>query len=512
MFKRLSLLLLAMLVIPALSDKFAPEDEELKCTHDDIEHPEPEFADIEEDYNPEGNDHEGRTLASYSNLRTYGYYGLLNSAPSSYKSYMQRELIPPILDFYRAALKVKYPSTSAIRTSSSRICGITTPSVLKSGVANTDYVLMVDHAYDSSKAWVAECVVCLQATGTNRPIVAKAKVNRWKLKATNDVLLHEKNMLCIMHEITHSLGLTNTLFKYFLSSTTGKRLTGHITTGSLNGATQTVLAIEPVRSKLRNHYGCSSLRGLYIENGGGAGTAGSHPERRHFGFDFMTSGLVYQMQVTDMTLSFLESTGWYVPNYSYGEKFAWGKNQGCQFLTGSCAASSFDYNNFCSGSTRGCAHPGRGGGVCTTDRLTGSCRFVHPNVNYDCDNSNADNYARLPSAETYGRGKNSKCFVGTLSSTSSSAASTSFCFKYTCSGSQLTVHVGSKSAVCTREGKISVPGYKGTINCPNPASWCATVGTKNCLRGCMGRGTCNNGKCQCRSGYKGIDCGLSSSF
>jgi len=153
---------------------------------------------------------------------------------------------------------------------------------------------------------------------------------------------------------------------------------------------------------------------------------------------------------------------------------------------------------------------GRGGGICQSDIRSDNCEFVHPDVNYDCDNVNASTYATLPTLQAFGRTSYSKCFAGTLSSTSSSASTTSFCFQYACSGSglntQLTVTVGSKNYTCTAAGNMSVTDYKGYITCPDPLTFCSTVGAAVCPRGCMGRGTCINGKCVCNSGFSGKDC------
>jgi len=74
--------------------------------------------------------------------------------------------------------------------------------------------------------------------------------------------------------------------------------------------------------------------------------------------------------------------------------------------------------------------------------------------------------------------------------------------------------------VCSREGQISVPGknksitkgiiipkgYEGNLNCPNPNEFCVTKALQYCPRGCMGRGTCINGRCVCNEGYDGDSC------
>jgi len=73
---------------------------------------------------------------------------------------------------------------------------------------------------------------------------------------------------------------------------------------------------------------------------------------------------------------------------------------------------------------------------------------------------------------------------------------------------KLNLILGSKSVACTKKGQVSVSGYKGSINCPDPIEYCSTVGQKVCPRGCMGRGTCVSGLCQCNKGFKGKDCAL----
>jgi len=141
------------------------------------------------------------------------------------------------------------------------------------------------------------------------------------------------------------------------------------------------------------------------------------------------------------------------------------------------------------------------------------CRFYKPSEDYDCDNDDGEDYARLPDLQVYGRGAGSKCFTGTLNTRQSSSTShTSFCFKYTCSGSGsdtvLQIQVGSKKVTCTSEGTKTLDGYYGHVDCPDPYDFCNGPGKKFCPRNCMGRGKCVSGKCQCYSGYAGSDCAL----
>ena len=317
----------------------------------------------------------------------------------------------------------------------------------------------------------------------------------------------------LMHEITHSLGFASSMYKYFIDSD-GNRLTGHIKSGTLDGGSTTsvILDVEPLTSKLRTYFGCSDLEGAWMENGGSDGTAGSHFERRHFVYEAMSSPLIYQQAFSQFTLALLEGTGWYTANYTYADPYWFGQGQGCSFLTGTCSASSYD--EWCTGSSRGCTVTGRGAGSCSADIRSDSCRYYYPNVNYDCENPDGADYAaRYSGLQSFGRYENSKCFTGTLSETSTSDTTTSFCFKYKCVGSgtstTLRVYLNNTYYTCKYEGVLKPSGYKGYINCPDPLTFCSTVGQAACPRGCMGQGQCVDGTCVCDDGFTGKDCGLS---
>jgi len=482
--------------------------EGVNCTHDSINH-QHEVAEIDEDIPIEG---EERLLSSYPQLRITPDYEHLNSAPSAFKKYMQNELVPPVLDYFQAALKVKYPLTKRISHSSATVCGVSTPSALKNGVY-TDYFLIIDSDFDDSSSWVAESYSCYLAASSKRPYIGKTVVNRDLLKdAKGNVLLHEKNMYLMMHEIIHALGFSKSLYKYYLNDN-GKIISNPTKTVRLLGVDRMVLNIPSLTERARKYFGCSNLEGVFLEDDGSSASYGSHLERRQFVNEHMTSGLMYAQRISEFSLGVLEATGWYLPDYDYAEPYWHGQGKGCGFIRDQCSSSRFNWEDYgyCSGSSWGCGTHGRGGGKCVSDSKSDQCRYIKPDVNYDCENSKAGNYVRLPSLQTFGRDAGSKCFSGTLSSTSS-ATTTSFCFKYTCSGSgsstKLQVNVGSRTITCSKEGKVSVSGYSGTINCPDPLTFCSTIGKPYCPRNCMGRGTCVSGKCQCKKGFSGIDCAL----
>jgi len=485
-----------------------------ECGHKHFDE-KPEFIPVEErPLLP--TDEDGRILATqnYPNIRITTDFSLLTQGSAAFKSYVQYQLIPPVVSYFQAALKVKQPLTSPLKltTAYQSICGFTTPKALHTGVT-TDFYLIVSSSNDQASNWVANAGSCYLSSGSNRPVIARMLFNLAYTKdATGDVMTHEQNTYLTIHEMFHAFGFTSSNFPYFIDSA-GRTLKNVVKNVAVDGVVKSFLDVEPLTSNLRKFYGCSNLPGAPLEDEGGAGTAGSHFERRAFLYDVMTSGVMPGYRVSQFDFNVLEGSGWYIPDYTYAEPFFFGQGQGCNFVYQKCSVPGFSFSEFCSakGPARGCAATGRGGGICASDSRSNGCYYQFPYANYDCEDKSAASSAKLGNAEAYGRGVGSRCFTGTLATTTKTSAST-FCFKYTCVGSglntQVQVKVGNTVVTCKSEGKMTVKGYNGLVDCPDPLTFCNTAGKLYCPRNCMGRGTCVNNKCVCNKGSSGVDCGV----
>lgn len=326
------------------------------------------------------------------------------------------------------------------------------------------------------------------------------------------VITYFEGALKVKYPVSGNLKLASTGYQYFLAPN-GSTLTGHVTSMKIGGNTHTVVNVSPLTEKLQAFHGCSSIPGGIMEDNGGSGTDDSHFEKKFYLYELMSSGSQYGKRVSELSLALLEGSGWYVPNYTYAEPYFFGQGEGCNFINGVCSTTVASFPEFCIGSSRGCGFMGNAGGSCYNDTEIDGCKYVYPNINYHCENPDATEYARLPSVEVYERGAGSKCFTGTLN-TKSTTSTTSFCFKFNCTGTgpntEIQVILGNKTATCTKEGTAEVRGYYGTINCPDPLTFCSTVATPYCPRNCMGRGRCVNNKCVCPTGFTGVDCALTS--
>jgi len=503
--KAFLLLSTALLIIFAQAAYAHSHDDDYECNHHEQEDVEP--MDVQEDFSTltEG----GRLLANttYPNFRIKTNFDNIQSASSSFRNYVQYDLVPPIIDWFQGALRIKYPTTSLLTRTTTTVCSVTTPSDLRKGVAADFYYILRYKTVDSTNVMTSGH--CATASGSRRPTVGHSTINTVAIKPANgDVVVFERHLYVLIHELMHIFGWSDGLFSNFLDEN-GNRRTGHVKSVTLNGNTRKVLDIPFLTQKARAYFGCSTLPGIYLEDDGGSGTANSHLDKKFFLWSAITSGGYYGKRVSEISLGLLEATGWFAPNYDFAEPFHYGQGQGCGFFTETCSSTTPKFDEFCVGSSRRCTNVGRSGGSCSSDDLADGCKYYRPSLNYDCINPNAEDYARLPTLQAFGPEAGSKCFTGTLN-TRSGSSRTSFCFRYTCVGSgtdtQLQVQVGKSTITCQQKGTMTVSGYYGVVDCPDPLTFCNTVGKEFCPFNCLGRGTCVNNKCQCNDGYTGYNC------
>lgn len=516
---KLSILLFLTLASLALAGKH-------KCIHNELK-TDIFIADFPEE---DLRDSADRKLVTYAPIRIVVDYTNMKSGSAAIREYIQYELVPNVLEFYEASLKV-IPLTSNISFTDS--CGGLSPSAaIQSGVEG-DLAILVTTGY-SSQSYIAYALPCAITNPTHRPVYGMININLNYLSIAT-ITDKQDNFLTVLHEVVHILGFSSNLYGYYIDPSTGASI-NPIGTKNWNGLTINYLDVEPLTTKLRDYFGCQSLEGGYLENQGGSGSAGSHWERQTFFNEYMTASAITDSVVTEFTFALLEGTGWYQADYSYAEPFLWGKGKTCSFVNDLCMSNLTPLTTpeFCPLlQAEGCTFTGRSVALCGTnkanragtpsssvfnywsnntvvlDTFANNCPYFMGYSNYDCAEPTFQSNGDL-SQEVFGSG--SRCLTGTLSNSGTAAATTGFCFPIQCTASgslyTLTVTVGSQTYPCTSAGPISISGLSGQLNCPDPTEYCEKATPSRCFRGCSGRGTCNTNVCSCPDGWTGIDCGV----
>ncbi|KAJ9452885.1 Leishmanolysin-like protein [Diplonema papillatum] len=238
------------------------------------------------------------------------------------------------------------------------------------GVPDADFVLYVTFVPDvgASQAWALAC----QEDQSGRPTAGLVNFAPTRIDPDSRGTTTAHNwMLTVVHELMHALGFADHRFEdagWFPESPIPS---GAASEKDADGITR--IKTPNVVAKAREHFNCSDIDGVALENQGGTGTALSHWEKRILGNEIMTGVVTNEAAVVSaMTLAYFEDTGVYGVNYSTAGNLLYGKNRGCGFLTKACDALVADdgVTEFCFSrdslqpTDTGCSFSGLGYGPC----------------------------------------------------------------------------------------------------------------------------------------------------
>jgi hypothetical protein len=473
------------------------------------------------------------------------------------KNYLRNVIIAEAVQWFRAAFSVRPVLGNLVVSSgmfdescydsgwvwySFKCCENDLPSAHKTtGVPNADFVLYVTArpTGGSTLAWALTC----QSDQYSRPIAGHANFSPARISTS--AADKAQAMSTAIHEISHSLGFSSSHFGLFRKTGTldpPDRRSDIVASYSEFGKSVSKIITPKTVAAVKDHFGCSSWTnaGAELEDGGSAGTAGSHLEKRIFGNEFMTGTADPNSVYSSVTLSIFEDSGWYAINYAQAEKLPWGYKQGCDFVRKTCGEGWSDAY-FCgrdqvtTGWAEGCTNDRRYRAKCNLatnpfDLLPQYRYFSDPKVGgTDLYYDYCPYYRRLGSGDCrdpstipfwyYGEtvGSTSMCFTGTFQRSSLNRAPTrhSACVKAGCSLRtnllEVTLVQGATSTMVTcpaAGGPLdleSIPnsGFVGVLDCPVSSSIC--TGDPCDVQTCNGHGRCQSGdgSCVCESGYIG---------
>lgn len=149
----------------------------------------------------------------------------------------------------------------------------------------------------------------------------------------------DENLLVVMtHEMLHALGFASYRFDKFMAADGTQFVPVKQTTIGSGAARKSVWLMTSPRvvEAAREFFNCPSLEGLELEEFNENGQPGSHWEERNLGTEIMTPVADYGYGaplISKMTLALFHDMGIYFPNYAKARDAAYGRGQGCAFVT-----------------------------------------------------------------------------------------------------------------------------------------------------------------------------------
>ncbi|EGC35257.1 hypothetical protein DICPUDRAFT_33721 [Dictyostelium purpureum] len=274
------------------------------------------------------------------------------------------------------------------------------------GKNDTDHYVFITARPTQDSMTIAFSLICdapILYIGTNEWIYDRPRVSILnfnpnyfsKILESQSKWVFNQYMRVGIHEMVHSLGFSALLYDSFVNPDTGipyrfdsnqiaKVIQEDGTTplGRHFVRNKSVIATPTIVKFTKNYFNCSTAQGFELEDYGGAGTAGSHWEKRSADEEIMTGYISQTLPLSRLTLTFLYDTGWYIPNFSFSENHQWGKGLGCDWLK-NCDPKSWDLPGYYCTNFRemDCTANRMGKGICHLVRYTESLPAFYQHFN-----------------------------------------------------------------------------------------------------------------------------------
>ena len=343
-----------------------------------------------------------------------------------------------------------------------------------------------------STSTLAAAGMCMYLTENNKPIFGVLLINPNLSFSKKNTDLYMKNLF--FHELTHVLMFSPDIFSNL----------GMMTTRIFDGSFVSFINSPKVLTAARQHFNCTSLNGVPLENQGGTGTAGSHWESRYMLGDYMISSDYFDNVISDITLALFEDSGIYKVNYYSGGLFKFGKNKGCSFFDKKCIedGSTEFKDEFCTSQNQYfCSRTKISKGQCILNQYSNTIpkryRYFSDDDTGGFEPANFCPVSNTPSQNNdyyptscnigtssinieYGEviGNSSFCFISSLlpSNSQLSSVNRAICYRIECDqeNKEIIVNIGNNKLNCpTKGGTLTNPsGFKGSIECPQYYEMC----------------------------------------
>lgn len=370
------------------------------------------------------------------------------------------------------------------------------------------YYTIIPRPYSSSELNVlASASSILDESIEKRPIQGIVFINVAKLpdKAQNLNEYPNEFFITCFHELCHALGISNSTYKNWINITTRQPyFDQNAKTMHKEKKNFTIVYTPEIHKYAKKRFGVETFTfddgeipsGIELEDGGGSGTMGSHPEIRTYYGESMVGVSSAHSVISDLIFAMLKDTGWYEVNYTYAHGHSWGNGYSIStsplnsFAVGA-PQTSFPTHYLCKvNGTEGCTYDYTAIGECKTENYdcdkypddpfcqsqdfynanretTRGHSSVHDWIKYIIPYNNRNcldpsNFEK-PSDSKEEAGPNSRCFEYPNGKFG--------CFLTRCDGLDLYVKFGSYEFQCKKGGEKVGPIWQ-KILCPNPEFIC----------------------------------------
>ena len=166
---------------------------------------------------------------------------------------------------------------------------------------NVDLILFVTANATQNDGFAAWATPCQLNQSTGRPDVGQVNLNPYVLNTNTKFFFDQFST--VIHEIYHVMGFNNDLFKYFINPSTGRRVPVSDTYRYQPSQPRPYLIVAPiVKNYAAKYYGCNSVVGVPLEDGGGSGSAGSHWEKTALGNEMMVADTIANPKISGFTM------------------------------------------------------------------------------------------------------------------------------------------------------------------------------------------------------------------
>ena len=184
--------------------------------------------------------------------------------------------------------------------------------------------ILVTFSNAGEQNFVAWSVVCASDDVTNRPIFGQMNINPKIIQQDFRTLIDT-----FLHQTFHIMGFSPDLFEYFVDN---NLLPVDINSLVVFDQQKKITGIKSpsVLRAAQEHFGCSYIKSVNVENEGAKGYSGSHWERNILMNEIMTVTNISSSRASLFTQALLQDSGWYEVNQSFAEHFTHWKNVGCK--------------------------------------------------------------------------------------------------------------------------------------------------------------------------------------